>query len=201
MRNMCIIVITFLYISCRRRNHRTGNTHSGGEHSDQGFPCCSLFHSIIPLKLFFIVVCLLLLWKRSRCEHCVVMRIGTTSSEIFGICLSILYHAFCRKSIVGSAKEYVRELCKMMGLIRGVMVAKVTFDNVCTHPEAYAWVRSAARRWMGEQQSPRQEWDFPSGGLRILLFFCLSSVHVWHWQAAFCRCARFFVYRRSFSRR
>ena len=110
MRNMCIIVITFRYISCRRRNHRTGSTHSGGEHSDQGFPCCSLFHSIIPLKLFFIVVCLLLLWKRSRCVHCVVMRIGTTSSEIFGICLSILYHAFCRKSIVGFAKEYVHKL-------------------------------------------------------------------------------------------
>ena len=32
-------------------------------------------------------------------------------------------------------------------------------------------------------------------------FFCLSSVHVWHWQAAFCRCARSFVYRRSVFRR
>ena len=82
------------------------------------------------------------------------MCVNRCASEISGICLSILYHAFCCKSIVGFAKEYVRELCKMMGLIRGVMVAKVTFDNVCTHPEAYAWVRSAARRWMGRTAKP-----------------------------------------------
>ena len=82
------------------------------------------------------------------------MCVNRCASEISCICLSILYHAFCCKSIVGSAKEYVRELCKMMGLIRGVIVTKVTFDNVCTHPEAYAWVRSAARRWMGRTAKP-----------------------------------------------
>ena len=112
------MVCTGFHRDCRRRNHRTGSTHSSGEHSDQSFPYCSLFHSIIPLKLLFIVVCLLLLWKRSRCVHCVVMRIDTTSSEISGICLSILYHAFCRKSIVGIAKEYVYKLYTMLKRLR-----------------------------------------------------------------------------------
>ena len=111
------------------------------------------------------VVCLLLLWKRSRCVHCVVMRIGTTSSEIFGICLSILYHAFYRKSIVRSAKESIPELCKMMEAIRGIIVTKVTFDNVCTHPKAYAWVRSAARRWMGRTAKPPAGMGLPVGRL------------------------------------
>ena len=148
------------------------------------------------------VVCLLLLWKRSRCVHCVVMRIGTTSSEIFGICLSILYHAFYRKSIVRSAKESIPELCKMMEAIRGIIVTKVTFDNVCTHPEAYAWVRSAARRWMGRTaKPPGRNGTSRREACGSFCFFCLSSVCVWHWQAAFCRCARSFVYRRSVSRR
>lgn len=93
------------------------------------------------------------------------MCVNRCASEISGICLSILYHSRCRKSIVGFAKEYVRELCKMMVLIRGIIVAKVTFDNVCTYPEAYAWVRSAARRWMGEQQSPPAGMGLPVGRL------------------------------------
>lgn len=101
------------------------------------------------------------------------MCVNRCASEISGICLFILYHAFCRKSIVGFAKEYVRELCKMMGLIRGVMVTKVTFDNVCTHPEAYAWVRSAARRWMGRTAKPPAGMGLPVG--RLADFFVFSA--------------------------
>ena len=93
------------------------------------------------------------------------MCVNRCASEIFGICLSILYHAFCCKSIVRSAKESISELCKMMEAIRGIIITKVTFDNVCTHPEAYAWVRSAARRWMGEQQSPPAGMGLPVGRL------------------------------------
>ena len=93
------------------------------------------------------------------------MCVNRCASKISGICLSILYHSRCRKSIVGFAKEYVCDLCKMMGLIRGIIVTEVTFDNVCTHPEAYAWVHSAARRWMGEQQSPPAGMGLPVGRL------------------------------------
>ena len=130
------------------------------------------------------------------------MCVNRCAAELSGICLPILYHSRCRKSIVGSAKEYVRELCKMMRLIRSVMVTKVTFDNVCTHPKTYAWMRSAARRWMGRTaKPPGRNGTSRREACGSFHFFCLSSVCVWHWQAAFCRCARSFVYRRSVSRR
>ena len=145
MRNMCIIVITFRYISCRRRNHRTGSTHSGGEHSDQGFPCCSLFHSIIPLKLFFIVVCLLLLWKRSRCVHCVVMRIDTTSSEISGICLSILYHVFAASQLSDLPKNTFIN-CIHCRNDYANRAEHVIAGRICTCKQAYALPRQRGTR-------------------------------------------------------
>lgn len=139
------MVCTGFHRDCRRRNHRTGSTHSSGEHSDQSFPYCSFLYSLIPLKLFFIVDCLLLLWKRSRCEHCVVMRIDTTSSEISGICLSILYHVFAASQLLELPKNMFIN-CIHCRNDYANSAEHVIAGRICTCKQAYALPRQRGTR-------------------------------------------------------
>ena len=130
------------------------------------------------------------------------MCVNRCASEISGICLSILYHSRCRKSIVGSAKESIPELCEMTKSNSQYNSYKSHFrqckcpsESICMGAFCGAEMDGRTAKPPGRNGTSRRE------ACGSFCFFCLSSVRVWHWQAAFCRCVRSFAYRRSVSRR